>query len=261
MNSLPVYEFFFALGLVSGSTLLYFLLKRSDAPVFKTTKGYLYFVLGACLAGLWGARALGDIVDASSKKMLSWGSFDLLILDKASGSFVFYGGLLAFLYYLFLIARFKKIPFLRMLDFCIPALALGQALGRLGCWGRGCCFGSSCSYPWGIVREVAQAPIHPVQIYEAAWLFGLAFLSTRKAALPYEKLSSWQKKLPRNSIFYLLAYPSFRFCVEFFRGDEIRGFWGPLSTSQWISIGLFVVGVVLYFRDTQSKRGAASPQL
>lgn len=243
MNSLPAYEFFVALGIVAACFCLF--IQNKHFQFFKN-KSLFWFVIGAFVSGFWGARVLGDWVQAALENRLNWGrSFDLLFLDKASGPVVYYGGLLALIYYIFLVARFKKISFLILFDLCVPALLLGHALGRLGCWARGCCFGSSCPYPWGLTHSLNSTPLHPVQLYEAFGLLLLGFISFKR---PF-------KNLPRNSILFLLLYPSFRFFLEFVRGDEVRGFWLSLSTSQWISFPLFVLGLILWI---QGKRGAAT---
>jgi phosphatidylglycerol:prolipoprotein diacylglycerol transferase len=260
MNSLPVYEFYVALGIVSGFTLLYFLNKKIQKPYFTSARSYFYFVLGAFVSGIWGARVLGEIVASHSKNTLSWSSFDLLFLDRLSGPVVFYGGFLALLYYLFLTARFRKISFLNLLDLTTPALTLGHAIGRLGCWSRGCCHGDICPYFWGISRSPGTPPLHPVQLYESFFLLALTYLTTHNLLLR-EDLSSPSKPRhwPRNSILLLVAYPAFRFANEFFRGDLDRGFWGALSTSQWISLALLSVGILLWVRESRIKRSATAP--
>ena len=243
MSSWPAYEFFLALALVLASAIFYLRDRNEETPLAKSAAGYIALLLGAWLSAFWGARVLGEIVDAHSQKRLSWHSFDILILDRASGTFVYYGALLALIYYLFLIARFRKISFEKIFSRAVPALLLGHALGRLGCWFRGCCHGDTCPYPWGVVREVSTLPIHPVQLYESAFLFGFFVWSLRR-----------QKTDSRLSLagIYLLAYPSFRFLVEFLRGDELRGFWGPLSTSQWVSLALFCGGVFLWKKSRRA---------
>jgi phosphatidylglycerol:prolipoprotein diacylglycerol transferase len=154
------------------------------------------------------------------------------------GGFVFYGGLIfglvAFLLYSLV---FKKFPFVHT-KFLAPGLAIGHGIGRLGCFLTGCCYGSQCDLPWAI--HLHGEFRHPVQLYEAAGLFFIAWLAMK-----------WIRK--NKSGFYvftryLLAYSILRFFVECFRGDLIRGVLGlNLSTSQWVSISLFSIILIAVF--------------
>src|SRR5690606_22090111 len=89
-----------------------------------------------------------------------------------------HGGLLGAMPAAYFLARRFKLPPARLVDAYIPAVALGQAIGRLGCFGAGCCFGRASSAPWSVVftQERAHslggvplhASLHPVQLYDAA---------------------------------------------------------------------------------------------
>ena len=154
------------------------------------------------------------------------------------GGFVFYGGLIfTLIAYLILTLGLKKFPF-SYSKFLAPGLALGHGIGRVGCFLTGCCFGSVCDLPWSVHMHGEFR--HPVQLYEA---FGLFFLV-------YLMLKFIQQKRSNLFIFtrYLMYYSVLRFVVEFFRGDTVRGVHGlSLSTSQWVSVGLFVAAYSLTF--------------
>ena len=77
----------------------------------------------------------------------------------------------------------------------------------------------------------------PVQLVESVFEFGMFF-----ALLFAEKLLMQKKKSPKLSFYYLMIYSSVRFLLEFIRGDEERGFFGPLSTSQWIALLILATG-------------------
>ena len=126
----------------------------------------------------------------------------------------------------------------------VPALALVAALGRVGCFCAGCCYGVECVSPVSVVfPETSLAappgvPRLPVQLFEAAVQLAL-FLALL-----------WFTAGPRRARFaaefYLACYCPARFLLEFFRGDDARGaLWG-LSTSQWLSAAGFLA-VSLYF--------------
>jgi len=139
----------------------------------------------------------------------------------------------------------------RTLDCFAPGLALGQGIGRIGCFAAGCCWGQSCSRPWAVTVTDPEAhrlvgvpldtALHPTQLYEAAGAL-LIF------ALLYRRFSP--KRAPGRLIgLYLILTATARFLVEFFRAHEQPNpFAGPLSTAQWISIALLLLGGWFTFR-------------
>lgn len=163
--------------------------------------------------------AIGNIGET-----LTFGEF---FKDFILSGFVFYGGLIggaaAVIWYLH-DERQKVSDFVNIV---IPAIPLGQAFGRIGCFFAGCCYGDIC---------ITADTILPVQLVESACnfiIFGVLLLVLRN------------KKRPMGLALYLILYSIVRFVLEFFREDTIRGSVGTLSTSQFIGIFLFVIGVLL----------------
>lgn len=157
-------------------------------------------------------------------------------LDQMSfwtgGGFVFYGG---FLFAIAFLAFFKLSD--RTLNFkslwaVVPAVAIGHAIGRIGCLLAGCCFGKPTDFFWGIYLHEQHR--HPTQLLEALGLFAIGFYV----------LKSKRDKQFLSSI-YLIAYGCLRLFIEALRGDLVRGMWGPLTPSQWISLALIVSGCCL----------------
>jgi phosphatidylglycerol:prolipoprotein diacylglycerol transferase len=193
------------------------------------------------LSGLFGAKVLLLVVEGPG---YYFGSLrGLLELFRAGG--VFYGGLLGALVAAVFFVKVKKVPFLAFADAAAPAVALGQAIGRIGCLAAGCCWGGQCTKPWAITFFDTKAgtnvgvpigvPLHPTQIYEALGLFALfaLILVFGKGRAPGRTFS-----------IYLLGAAILRFTVEIFRGDPRGTVPGTdLSTSQGIAIFLFVVGL------------------
>ncbi|MBI3315077.1 MAG: prolipoprotein diacylglyceryl transferase [Candidatus Omnitrophica bacterium] len=120
-----------------------------------------------------------------------------------------------------------------MLDLAAPYIALGQAVGRLGCFFNGCCYGR----PWvhGIFFPVHNARLYPTQLYEAAGLL-LIFIVLKIYAV---------KPRSRGMVFamYLWLAAVERFFVEFFRADHDTLWWG-LSLFQYIAVGIFLTGLI-----------------
>ncbi len=146
------------------------------------------------------------------------------------GGFVFYGGLIFGLAFYFIYSLWlKKFPF-HQSKYLVPGIAFGHAVGRIGCFFAGCCYGSECDLPWAV--KMHGEWVHPVQLYESLGLFVIGFLAL-----------NWIKQKKDNLFIitrYLLIYSLLRFIVEYMRGDKIRGiYWSDLSTSQIISLALF----------------------
>lgn len=177
---------------------------------------------------------------------------DVFSVSTMQAGGVFSGGLvlaiIAAVWYL----RRNHIPFLRATDIFAPGLALGHALGRVGCFAAGCCYGRPTGEPWGVVftnpkaQEITGTPlgvrIHPTQLYEMlAELANFVFLYWLAK----------RKKFEGEIIgLYLFLYGIERFVIEFFRGDGGRGvlFGGALSGTQAISIGLVILGGILWMK-------------
>jgi phosphatidylglycerol:prolipoprotein diacylglycerol transferase len=145
-----------------------------------------------------------------------------------------------------LFARIRRIPLWSLGDFVMSGLPLGHALGRLGCFLNGCCYGMPTQCLCGVVYpensapwyRFGHAPLHPTQLYEAAfnlllYLFFLWYYPRRRRQGNVVAL-------------YLLLYPLARFLNEWLRGDE-RLKWMGLSLAQEISVLLFLTGLVLWF--------------
>lgn len=203
------------------------------------TKQLMPLFLGIFISAWIGAK-LFFLVFSSQNKIYQYLYADYFWLG---GGFVFYGGLIfGLIFYLLWCLVFKKFD-IKNSYLLAPGQVFGHAIGRVGCFLTGCCYGSQCDLPWKVFMDGVYR--HPVQLYEAVALFVLGTFSLKWV----ERENAHQKVL----INYLLYYSFIRFVVEFFRGDEIRGvYWLSLSTSQYISIALFVIA--LFFRWRQSTR-------
>jgi phosphatidylglycerol:prolipoprotein diacylglycerol transferase len=202
-------------------------------------------------SALVGAKLLLFLSDYSYYSENPREIFSLATL-RSSG--VYYGGLLLALAASAWYLRRTKLPGWKVADIVAPGIALGQAIGRLGCLSAGCCYGKPTSLPWGItftnpysaenVGVPLNIPLHPTQIYESIGTFVLFLFLMKRLK---EKHFTGQIILE-----YLMSYAVLRFVIEFFRGDDDRGFvlHGLMSTSQFISIMTMLAAVVafLYLR-------------
>lgn len=170
------------------------------------------------------------------------------------GGLVFYGGLIGATLAGIIFARLKKIPVWKLADILAPSLALGYAIGRIGCLMNGCCYGRECHLPWAITfppaPDMPATPVHPTQIYESLLNLLLSF------ALAW----LFKKRRFDGQIFaiYLMCYAVARSFVELFRGDySATHLHGGLTPAHMVSIGIFAAGAILFWRLSRvdTKRG------
>lgn len=168
------------------------------------------------------------------------------------GGAVFYGGLFGGMAAGAIYAKKKRMSLGEASDICAPAVPLFHMFGRIGCFLSGCCYGVESAFGFTahgneLVPSINDVQRFPVQLLEAT-LNLLLFLT-----LAYMLKNSRLKG--RLFAVYLLSYSVIRFFDEFLRGDEYRGIWLGLSTSQWISLILFVVtGIYLLIKTLKSKK-------
>jgi len=168
--------------------------------------------------------------------------FEMLL---SRSGFVFYGGVIFGIIALFILARLRKINFLKLADIIVLGVPLAHAFGRLGCFFYGCCYGRPTNSFLGVLFP-KESPagafgvcVIPTQLIESFFLL-LLFL----ILLFFKKHKKFNGQL---LAFYLIAYSILRFVIEFFRGDP-RGNVFFLSLSQFISLFFLVFGIFLYLR-------------
>jgi phosphatidylglycerol:prolipoprotein diacylglycerol transferase len=198
------------------------------------------------LAGLISSRVLSIFNNPTA-------FLDAPLSELLAGSgFVWYGGFLGGALAAWLIGRGKGMSFLTLADCCAPGLAIGQALGRVGCHVSGDGdWGTPTTLPWGYAYTNGIAPwehppgvyVHPTAVYEAI-AYTAVFLVIWKLR---------HRNPPLGALFaiYLVGNGFFRFLVEFIRVEPRFAF--GLSQAQYIGIGMTIVGIAWLI----SLRGAA----
>ncbi|MCD8327921.1 MAG: prolipoprotein diacylglyceryl transferase [Ruminococcus sp.] len=180
----------------------------------------------------------------------------LTIFINMFGGMVFYGGFLGACFGVFLYTKiFKTINRPLAFDMLSIAIPLFHVFGRVGCFFGGCCYGIEWSWGFKITNNTVNPDINgvtriPVQLIEAGCnlLIFLVILYLFRKGIMEGKLI----------YVYMLVYPVVRFILEFFRGDEIRGELFALSTSQWISIILFMFSVARLLQMKYSSENSKS---
>jgi phosphatidylglycerol:prolipoprotein diacylglycerol transferase len=238
-------------GLVWSAAVLVALMYalRSARRSGLDARAMYWAVACAILAGFWGAHLLSLLVHG-------WSGGVMALFQFVQGGKSLYGGLLfggaaAELYF-----HIRKLPRFHYRDAAMPALALGYAVGRVGCFLNGDDYGTVTHAPWAVVygsgTEAYQAhlargwitsadawslPIHPVQLY--ASLLGLAL---------FVLLANWRpERQGARLCAFLVLYGAGRFCMEYLRGD-FRSVLGPFSLPQLFSAAFILFGAAVWLR-------------
>lgn len=193
-----------------------------------------------------------------------------------AGGLTYYGGFILAVATAWFLAHRWKWSFLKLSDMAAPIIALGLAFGRMGCFLAGCCFGKVTDVPWAIrfpqysdawkrhrdlyhdalvaqhdeIGEWLSLPVHPTQLYElfgSLAIFAFLWFTRKHTSFSGQKIA-----------ILLIAYGILRFIIEFWRDDDRGGV--LLSTSQWISIPLCIIGVVLIIVGVRKKPTEAPKQ-
>jgi phosphatidylglycerol:prolipoprotein diacylglycerol transferase len=194
------------------------------------------------LAGIIGSKLLMVIVDliggASLGQVLSFGYL------RAGGAV--HGGIIAATAAFFWRVKTLKLPLAKTLDCLTPAVALGQAIGRLGCFAAGCCYGTACTAPWAVTFRNPEAaelsgtplglPVHPVQLY--------TFLANILIMVILLLVRSRRRFLGQVSACYFVLEGIGRMVTEIWRADLDRGVWMGLP---WLSTGRLTAFLFIVF--------------
>ena len=216
-----------ALGVFFTLCLVY---KRNELFNFEIKQLALLAIANAI--GVIGGSKMLFLVTKLPKLFndFSWHTLGHLIV---TGGFVFYGGLVGVLIANYICCRIMHISGKKVYNFLTPAFLLFHAFGRVGCFLGGCCYGIECKY--GFAMAGTDERRFPVQLLESVLNVILLCWILKK-----------EKKQPETFLlpYYLGIYAVYRFGLEFLRGDDLRGIWGPFSTSQWIALCMTIaVGI------------------
>jgi phosphatidylglycerol:prolipoprotein diacylglycerol transferase len=214
--------------------------RRSGLSVEATTSAAVAGVVG----GLLGAKIIWAIEFSSTAPIVS------LLFSR--GGLSWFGGLIGGVGTGLWVLYRRRVPIMRALAAATPALAIGHAIGRIGCFLVGDDYGRPTSVPWGIAfpegRPPTDVPVHPTQLYETALLLPLVWLLIR-----------WRRHgVADRQVLgrYFMLAGAIRFSIEFIRVN-LR-ILGPLTLAQVIALALVVIGgALLRVRFNASRQGGA----
>jgi phosphatidylglycerol:prolipoprotein diacylglycerol transferase len=233
--SIYTYGFFLAAGFAAGLLLAKSEAKRLGQDPDKIMDIAFYLLIAAII----GSRLLYVF---TNPEIFLANPLDIIKVWK--GGLVFYGGFIAAMITGIILLKKWNMDLWTITDIMAPSIAVGQFLGRIGCFAAGCCYGKICDLPWAIVFNNPDSlapvgiPLHPTQLYHAfsnliIFLF-LWFYRTRKK---FAGQLFW---------LYILLYGITRAFVEVFRGD-FRGHvcFGVLSISQVVGLTMAIIAIIV----------------
>ena len=243
-------------------------------PITIHTYGFL--IATAFLLGLWLALRQAAREGLSKEKVTDIGFYALFagiigsriffiatewehfsshpadMLKIWEGGLVFYGGVIFAIPVAVWYARKQGLLLWQTADIWAPSIAVGHAIGRLGCFCAGCCYGLPTDLPWGVTFNnpetlaIRGVPLHPTQLYEsAAELLNFVILLAIRRRKAFHGQLFWV---------YVLNYAVIRALIELFRGDRERGFILPgISVSQGISAVMLVTACAFLMKLRQRR--------
>lgn len=182
------------------------------------------------------------------------------ILTYLLGGYVYYGGLIGAILFLYMYCRLYKVDFIAFIDLFAVFIPFVHGIGRIACFLAGCCYGIEYHGPFAVhfpyqeaIPELCEVPRFPVQLLEA----GLNFVFFGVLLILFFKTKIRKGRLLG---IYLLYYVIARFFLEMLRGDSNRGSIGILSTSQIISLILLPIGILIILKGLPEKLHFRIPQ-
>lgn len=235
------YGFFIACGAIAGFLYTAYQAKKQFGVKIETTQTLIVLII---IASVIGGKFF--VIFEDPELYLSEPS---RLLKGFNTGFVFYGSLLFAIPTMLIFFRKHKLPMLPMLDIMAGTACIVHGFGRIGCFMAGCCFGTPHDGLVSVtftdpkcVADPLNTPLHPTQLYSSIAIFAILtiilFVSRRK---------QFDGQL---FMLYLMLYAIARSILEIFRGDLARGFMieNVLSNSQFISILVFLTGLVVYIQ-------------
>jgi len=225
---LKIYSYPLFMGLSWGFAYHY-----CENKSFLTKKQFTWFMLGNFILSWVGSKIFFLLFSAGPKSAEYLESSNFWL----GGGFVFYGGLIFCLLFTYLFLKFTKVPFTSLIHF-VPAVAYAHGIGRIGCFLAGCCYGLETNHFLAV--RLHDHLVLPTQLFESALCLFIG------------KYLEHLIKVKKNFLVlptYLLIYGMGRFFLEFLRGDSVRGSFGGLASSQWVSIFMIVLASFLNLKS------------
>jgi len=228
----PLTIYTFGLMLATAVLVCTFLLNLDAKKAGLKSEIIFDLTFWLAISGLLGARIFYIILNLP---YFIDNPFDVIMIQN--GGLAWQGGLIFAGAFGVIFVKKKGLNVPKILDLYAPYLALGQSIGRVGCFFNGCCYGKEVT--WGLFFPVHQAHLHPTQLYSTIGL--LIIFAILKC---FQKTSCFKGEV---FVIYLILASLLRFSVEFFRADHEALIFG-LSIFQFICLGLILGAIYVYSR-------------
>ncbi len=243
--SLSTYSLFALLGAILSGLLFCHFVRRQGLD----SGDAVVFLFSVAAGAILGSHLLYAVVNIKNISFLSdvFNFTDTIKkLNFLFGGSVFYGGLLGGITFGYITIKIMHLDLTFYSDTIAPIIPFFHGTARIGCFFAGCCYGIESDFGFTaknniFIPEVEGISRFPVQLLESVFnfLISIFLFYLYKKNIPFLKC--------RLIIVYFILYSTTRFFNEFFRGDEARGFLFGLSTSQFISVILFIFSVSYLF--------------
>lgn len=227
-----MYGVMIAVGLLGTFITLFWLAKKKNVDQ-KFTDFLFYNGIGAIALGFGAAtvvQALYNYID-NPEEGFRLGSGMTFI-----GGLI--GGVVTFMLFYFIFRKHYNTRLYQVVSIVPPCILIAHAFGRIGCFFAGCCYGKVTDSFLGVKFPRLPHPVHPTQLYEAAFLFIMFGVCTYLVV---------KFNFKHNLSLYLISYGIFRFLIEYLRGDERGELVSFVSPSQFLSIFMVLGGIALIF--------------
>lgn len=232
INLGPVTIYTYGLMMALGFLLIIFGVRRMAPSIGVNPEHITDLALFAILGGFFGAY-INYVISYDWARVAA---NPLNFFRFWEGGMVFLGGLLGGIAFALLFIWWRKMPLWEVADLAAIFVPLGYAMGRVGCFFAGCCYGVATSVPWACTFPGSMGPVHPTQLYSA--LLGFALMAF---ALLFRKYRSFAGQ---SFLLYLMIYGVGRSLIELLRENPTVV--GGLSVAQFTGLLLVAAAAAIY---------------
>ncbi|MFP4478038.1 MAG: prolipoprotein diacylglyceryl transferase [Candidatus Izemoplasmatales bacterium] len=248
--TIPMHDLMMIVGVFFMLIYVAIRFEKKDGYSRQQTNKLLGLIVMSSLLALVSAFLVDGIFHSIKNGELTFGSITFL------GGLI--GGILFFLLFLKHFFKEENKDTKQILNTLITGVVLAHAIGRIGCFLAGCCYGTPTDsflgvvFPYGYAHQAfPDTPIYPTQLFESAFLF-ILFIALNKV----KSFKTIELEV------YLIAYGTWRFLLEFIRGDERGSLFGFIYTeynvfptpSQYISVLMVALGIYLLHKNKKKEK-------
>lgn len=239
--SIPISTYFLVISMACVIGILWFLARSEKRGLIRVTA--IDLAMTCLIGGLVGARLLHVLYEEPAYYQAS----PVAIFEIWNGGFVFFGGVLGAWFAAALFCMVRSEPFWFWADVAILPISLGYAIGRVGCFLNGCCYGKVCELPWAFSMQGAMR--HPTQLYAALWELVILIVLVRiepRVRMSGTLFSTW-----------LVLHSLGRVLMEFFRDDPRGPLLLGVTIGTWMSLAFGLVGLITLLMRSGHRRLAS----